>query len=182
MSSFFEYAFQTRLHSFVEYELTRGRDVETLFAGFSLLFAAVLEGDIKLIRLLFDHGANANFCGGKAPKSTPWKVVLRRVLQLRDLPTSAMSANRFNAVLDVEVAADIVSAFLEHNADPHLSLDHKSIRVIIKEGFEDWNTERTIDLLRKLDVLKKSYRDSSRSLSGIRNAFKKLGRKNLKAG
>jgi hypothetical protein len=80
--SLFEYAFQFPL---IDHGLKTGRDINTLIGDFSLLYVAALSANFRLIEILFNHGADPNFCGGYIQGLTPWEHVLR-MIQREDGP------------------------------------------------------------------------------------------------
>jgi hypothetical protein len=72
--------------------------------------------------------------------------------------------------------ADIVSIFLDNNADPRTIVNEKSVEKSIKIAFLEWNRERTDELLRKVAVLRKRFKDSKKSPLGMKTFLNRLGR------
>jgi len=165
LKSFFDYAFQFPLYAFIDHELKTGRNVNSLVAGQPLLYAAL--NNFKLIEILFNNGADPNFYGGNVAL-TPWVHVLG-LIENRDRIEDA--------------GADMVSTFLEHNADPRAVtiVNGTSVEGVIGTAFFDWNQDRTDDLLRKVAVLKKKFKDPKKFPSRMKTFFKRLGMHGSKA-
>jgi len=179
LNSFFEYAFQYPIHPFINHELKTGRNANCLVAGQPLLYAAALSADLRLIEILFNHGADLNFCGGGIKPLTPWIHVLSLIQYQNQLHSDSGPPPIILARLDMK--ADIVSIFLDHNADPQAIVSNRSVEDSIKRAFLFWNREQTEELLRKLPVLKKAFKEPEKLLSGMKTFFKKLRRHGSKA-
>ncbi|CZR54196.1 uncharacterized protein PAC_04079 [Phialocephala subalpina] len=108
LNSFFDYAFKVRLYSFIDHELASGHEVNGLVPWGFWLQAAVVENDIRLIKILFRLGADPNFRRRESLEFTPWMRVLGRI----EHPTKTASED---PVADL---IEIVSLFLDNNADP----------------------------------------------------------------
>jgi len=103
--SFFEYAFQYLLHSYVQHKLEEeGYPVESSVAGRSLLSTAVYaKVHAKMVKILLEHGADPNNCD-KNESLSPWDYVLQHAA------TTEETYEKLNTM------ADTVNLFLEHGA------------------------------------------------------------------
>jgi hypothetical protein len=176
LNSFFENAFQFPLYSFIDNELKTGRNANSLAAGRPLLYTAAVSADLRLTRILFNHGADPNFCGDEIKVLTPWKHVLGLIHQEGPQFTRLVNGKSIQLSISLDLKADLVSIFLDHNADPRAIVNEKSVEKSIKMAFLHWNRERTDELLRKVAVSKKTFKDPKKSHSGMKTLLKKLGR------
>lgn len=182
---FFEYALQYPLYSFTDHGLKTGRSANSLLAGRPALYSAALSADLRLIEMLFNHGADPNFCGGDIEALTPWKHVLELIqeTEIHRYPQHRKSSwlPGEEILIAPDIVADIVSIFLENNADPHIVVNGTSVENTIHITFFEWNQERTDELLRKVALLKKTFKDPKKSPFRMKIFFKKLGRHGSKA-
>ncbi len=158
-NSFFDYAFQIPLYSFIEHGLQMGHNADSLVVGEPLLYAAVESNDFKLIEILLNHGADPNFCGDYVAL-TPWTL-----FQLTLITPET-----------TDLGYRIVSMFLEHNADPRANPDNKSVEDAIKLMFYNGDQERTSDLLHKIATSKRKFRDPKKSPLGVKTFLRRLAK------
>jgi uncharacterized protein len=97
-----------------EFLLKKGANPNTAGAGYAPLHAAVLRGDLKLVKALLGHGANPNI---QLTKGTP----VNRDSQAFVLPESLIGASPlYLAAKYVEI--DIMRTLMEAGANPSLKL------------------------------------------------------------
>lgn len=166
--SFFHYAIEYPLPSFIDHELKTGRNPNSLVAGQPLLYAAVLYAIVKsmslrLIEILLNHGADPNLSGGTL-EVTPWKFTLHQYSRPMDTYEER-----------IHTIESIISIFLDNNADPRIIVDGKSVEDVIKTAFIP-NRERTDELLRKVTASRKRFKDSKKSPFRMKTILKRLGR------
>lgn len=182
--SLFEFVVQYPLYFFIDHELKNGGNANSLIAGEYLLCIAAVSADLRLVEMLFNHGADPNFCGDDIALLTPWEYVLCIIQNTKVrgiLYESSCKRQRATIPKTPGNEADILSIFLENNADPRIIVHGKSVEDTIKIAFLDWNQERTVELLRKVAVLKKTFKDPKKSPSKMKIFFKQLGRHGSKA-
>jgi hypothetical protein len=150
---FFVYAFTYPLYSYVQYKLSKGQSLNTKIGKNSLLTLAVMQGDLKMLQLLFDSGANPNN-SEQGYNWTPWHQVL----------SLAIGSNKW---------AEIVKIFLDHGADPSAACEGKTAKAIIKERFQTWDPKWTKETLSTLEALKRSQKATKRHSHGFRALFKR---------
>ncbi|KAH8592623.1 hypothetical protein B0O99DRAFT_629379 [Bisporella sp. PMI_857] len=141
--SFFDYAFEYPLYSYIQYRLDKGYPPGSRIGGDSLLFIAVFTMDIKMMKILFGHRADPNICEGHT-NWTPWHHMLWKTKDAK------------RAAADLKILADAVQLFLENGADLRITVDNIPANSIIKEAFQEWDRERTKELLKRLPSLKKT--------------------------
>lgn len=153
-------AIEYGLQSFIKFSLESGWDMNFKKSGQSLLFKAVVAQDAQMVKLLLRHGVDHN---GGAPGSTPWHTVVDEVLKLAN--GSGHTGNWANIAQD----------FLEHKADPTVTIQKKSIQLIIRSTFMQWNPKRTSDILTILSQSAKSNESPKRF------SFLLLGKLNIRS-
>lgn len=159
-TSFFDLTFGLRLHSYVQYKLKKGFPLDWRIHEHTLLYTAAVSKDIPMITILFEHGADPNLAeNALALLPTSWHRVLE---SQRDKPISIMLAEQ----------ADIVELFLENGADPGIrTTDGKSVDVVIKNSFNQWDRARTEVLLNKLAAAKAAQKKKQKRKSRVLGGF-----------
>jgi hypothetical protein len=162
-SSFFDLAFGLRFHSYIQHRLDKGFPLDWRIHDYSLLYTAAVAKDILMLKILFEHGADPNLVENSlALLPTSWHRVLE---SLRHKNNSTMLAEQ----------ADIVELFLENGADPGIRIDDKSIDVVIKNSFHQWDLKRTSVLLNKLAAAKAAQKKQKRRSRVLGAFFKRSG-------
>jgi len=168
LKCFFDFAFRYPLHSYVEHKLNTGYPMHARTAGHSLLHTAACARDIKILKILFDHGADPNDPEAAYGKWSPWHHVLWKSSNLAD---------------EHEEWADIILLFLDNGSDTGLELDGESVRDRIgKMILEPMKRKEILDRLPKVKKfqlpvqvgVKKEQKEQSR---GIWRLFKRAGAK-----
>jgi ankyrin repeat protein len=106
--------------------LDRGADPNAATVGYTALHAAVLRGDLKLVRALLTHGANPN---ARITKGTP----VRRNSQDFELPATLIGATPY--VLAAKfLEVDIMRVLLAGDADPRSKMKDGTTALMAAAG------------------------------------------------
>jgi hypothetical protein len=161
-TSFFDFAFQYPLYSYIRYRFSEGKSPNSLLAGYFLLHTAVFFEDVEIIKLLFNYKANPNLREGSL---TIWQQVLWRAGEAKTRET------------DQQRWAEIVEMFLKNGADPRVTVNGAPLEKSIIAAFQDWNNNRANELLSLLCAMQKTHKGFQQQTHTPGSFFKRLADK-----
>jgi hypothetical protein len=138
------YAVEYDIQAYIKCNSESARKLDLREIGQSLLSKAVLIQDSENVKLLLQYGVSPN-C--RTVRGTLWHNVLS------EASDRAKGSNKAKW-------ADIIEAFLEHNANPAISVQQQSVESIIRSTFHQWDGERTNKMI---DMLSRSRKQNKRS-------------------
>jgi hypothetical protein len=144
------YAVEYDIQAYIKCNSESARKLDLREIGQTLLSKAVLTQDSEKVKLLLQYGVSPNCrtVGGRTVGGTLWHNVLSE------------ASDQAKGSGKKEKWADIIEAFLEHNANPAISIQQQSVESIIRSTFHQWDGERTNKMI---DMLSRSRKQNKRS-------------------
>jgi len=136
---FLDYLLEYSLCLYMKYRLGLCSKEFIKDTGHHLLFWAANKGDVQMTRQLLELGINPNLNIGD---KTAWYLVLSRAKEGRH--------ESDNKAEYMPKLAEIFQYFIQHNADASIEIENCSVAAIIDQTFQDWDRERTDQLLSML--------------------------------
>lgn len=162
LRSFFDYLFMLKFGSYITAKLNKELATHYKLDGQSLVARSLVDQDFEMVRELIKHGADPNT--KQTQHETGWEFLLECI---RDCPDSPVERK--------ETLYTLVELFLDHGADPSVTVINKDSGVVIlplKKAlmlyFECLGPERTAGLIQKVKTAKKRQKKPSRLRRSLR--------------
>ncbi|KAH8746655.1 hypothetical protein BGZ57DRAFT_972296 [Hyaloscypha finlandica] len=154
------YAIEYQIQEYIKCTLESDRKLDLREAGQSLLSKAVLLKDSETVKLLLQQGVSPN-C--RTVEGTLWQDVL------------CEASDPANSSGTKEEWADIIEAFLEHDANPAIAIQQQSVESIIRSTFQQWDRDRTSKMIEVVSRSRKKNKKSKWASSSLKGFFGRSG-------
>jgi hypothetical protein len=154
------YAVEYQIQEYIKCTLESDGKLDLREDGQSLLSKAVLLKDSETVKLLLQHGVSPN---SRTVEGTLWHKVL------------CEASDPANSSGTKEEWADIIEAFLEHDANPAIVIQQQSVESIIRSTFQQWDRDRTSKMIDAVSRSRKKNKKSKWASSSLKGFFGRSG-------